>query len=99
MSTAGGVAPQWRADGRELYFIAPDAKMMAVPVTMTGSKFVAGKPVALFPTRIVGGGAIATNKAQFAVSKDGRFLINQRVEESTNTPITLVLNWKPPAAK
>ncbi len=32
-STAGGAAPRWRADGKELYFLAPDATMMAVPVT------------------------------------------------------------------
>jgi Tol biopolymer transport system component len=97
VSTAGGISPRWRADGRELYFIAPDGKLMAVPVTPTSSKFEGGKPVALFPTRIAGGGTVATNRPQYAVSKDGRFLINQRLEESTNTPITLLLNWKPPA--
>ena len=56
MSTAGGVAPRWRADGKELYFLAPDATMMAVPVTAAGTSFEAGTPVALFPTRIVDGG-------------------------------------------
>ncbi len=96
-STAGGIAPRWRADGRELYFIAPDSKLMAVPVTITGSKFEAGNPVAIVATRIVGGGTQGTNRPQYAVAKDGRFLVNQRAEESTNTPITLVLNWKPPA--
>ena len=63
VSTAGGVAPRWRADGKELYFLAPDATMMAVPVTAAGTSFEAGTPVALFPTRIVDGGTVATEPA------------------------------------
>ncbi len=97
VSTAGGISPRWRADGRELYFIAPDGRLMAVPVTLTGSKFEAGNPVAIVATRIVSGGTAGTNRPQYAVSQDGKFLVNQLGEESTSTPITLVLNWKPPA--
>jgi hypothetical protein len=94
VSTSGGNQPRWRADGKELYFIAPDGRLMAVPVTALGSTFEAGSPVALFPTRIVGGGVSTYPKPQYAVSRDGRFLINQ-ADESTTTPITLILNWKP----
>jgi hypothetical protein len=93
VSTGGGVQPRWRADGKELYFIAPDRKLMAVPVAVRGSAFEAGKPVPLFGTRM--GVGTATWRAQYAVSPDGRFLINQVVEESTTTPITLILNWHP----
>jgi len=50
--------------------------------------------VALFQTRIVGG-SVQIVKHQYAVSRDGRFLINEPVQESTPTPITLILNWKP----
>ena len=35
-------APRWRADCREIYFLAPDAMMMAVPVAASGSTFEAG---------------------------------------------------------
>ncbi len=62
VSTAGGVAPRWRADGKELYFLAPDATLMAVPVTAAGTSFEAGTPVALFPARIVGGGSVTHNR-------------------------------------
>ena len=93
-STNGGVQPRWRADGKELYFIAPDGKLMSVPVTASGFSFEAGTPVALFQTRIAGGGA-ETLRPQYSVSRDGRFLINQLVETST-PPITLILNWKLP---
>jgi len=95
VSTSGGVEPRWRGDGKELYFIAPDVKLMAVPATATGATFEAGTPMTLFATRIVGGGAAAINKPQYAVSRDGRFLINQPADESTTTPITLILNWNP----
>jgi Tol biopolymer transport system component len=96
VSTSGGVAPRWRADGKELYFLAPDATMMAVAVTSTGTSFQAGTPLALFPTRIVGGGIVTQNRPQYAVTRDGRFLINQTVADAA-TPIMLLLNWQPPA--
>jgi len=99
VSTAGGVAPRWRADGRELYFVARDAAMMAVPVTAAGTSFEAGAPVALFPTRIVNGGTVTQNRAQYAVARDGRFLINQTVADAAAAPITLILNWNPEAKK
>jgi serine/threonine protein kinase len=92
LSTNGGVQPRWRADGKELYFIAPDGKLMSVPVTASGSSFEAGTPVAHFQTRIAGGGA-ETFRPQYSVSRDARFLINQLVETSM-PPITLILNWK-----
>ena len=97
MSTAGGAAPRWRADGKELYFLAPDATMMAVPVTAAGTSFEAGTPVALFPSRIRGGGSVATDRVPYAVARDGRFLINQPVADAAAAPITLILNWNPDA--
>jgi hypothetical protein len=94
VSTAGGTFPRWRADGKELFFIAPNGKLMSVPVGTSRSTLEAGTPTALFQTRIVTGG-IANQEAQYAISRDGRFLINNRVDQSTTTPITLILNWKP----
>src|SRR5262249_22169430 len=91
ISTAGGLQPRWRRDGKELYFIAPDGMLMAAAVTVHGSELEAGKPVALFQTRIVPGAN--PFKLQYAVSRDGRFLINE--SKSATSPITLLLNWKP----
>jgi hypothetical protein len=53
--------------------------------------------VALFPTRIVQGGTIGAGQPQYAVAADGRFLINQPVADAASPPITLILNWRPPA--
>jgi serine/threonine protein kinase/Tol biopolymer transport system component len=94
VSTNSGTQPRWRADGKEIYFIAPDGKLMAAPVTVSGSTFEAGTPVALFLTRIASVGA--TLKHQYVVSGDGRFLINTVLDDDAS-PITLLLNWKPPA--
>ena len=96
VSTGGGIQPRWRADGKELYFIAPDGKLMAASIT-AGVTFAAGTPVALFPVALVPGAG--ANKQQYAVSRDGRFLINQPAEASTTTPITLILNWTAPLNK
>ena len=59
VSTAGGIHPVWRPDGKELYYLNPAGAMMAAPITVTGATLEPGAPVVLFPTRIVGGGADA----------------------------------------
>src|SRR5262249_4613573 len=92
VSTGGGLQPRWSPDGKELYYIAPGGKLMAASVTPHGTTLEVGRPVELFPTRIAGGST--PFKAQYAVSRDGRFLINE-VEQASLSPITLLLNWKP----
>lgn len=95
ISTGGGVYPRWSRDGKELYYVAPDAKMMAVPVQATRTTLEAGVPAALFQTRKVGGGLNVISRGhQYDVAIDGRFLINVDAE-SRPTPITLLMNWKP----
>jgi serine/threonine protein kinase len=95
ISTAGGVYARWSRDGNELYYVAPDATMMAVPIRRTPTTFSADVPVALFKTRRVGGGVnVIGNGHQYDVAPDGRFLINVE-PESNPRPITLVMNWKP----
>jgi Tol biopolymer transport system component len=95
VSSAGGVYPRWSRDGKELYFISPDAKMMAVPIRTTATTLDAGVPASLFQTRRLGGGSNVIGRShQYDVAADGRFLINVDIELSA-TPITLFLNWKP----
>jgi hypothetical protein len=67
---------------------------MAASIAASGSTFQAGTPVALFATRNVGN-AGTNARPQYAVSADGRFLINETAEEAAVSPITLILNWKP----
>jgi len=96
VSTAGGMFARWRLDGKELYYNGPDGQMMAVPITVTGTTLEPGTPVALFQTRIYGGGTDNGVGRQYDVTRDGRFLINTVLEDAA-APITLIQNWKPPA--
>jgi Tol biopolymer transport system component len=99
VSTNGGAQVRWRHDGRELFYIALDGRLMAVPVRLkSGSRLVdAGTPVPLFATRI--GGAIQASvvlRQQYVVSADGqRFLMGTVPEVTSSAPITVILNWKP----
>jgi Tol biopolymer transport system component len=50
----GGTEPRWRRDGRELFYLAPDGKLMAVPIK-SGDTFEAGTEAALFQTPLSAG--------------------------------------------
>jgi hypothetical protein len=88
ISSAGGAKPRWRRDGKELYYIALDGKMMAVPVKSTATTFEAGVAVPLFDTHTRG-------YTPYDVAADGRFLINTAMGDASanSSPITVVLNW------
>jgi len=94
VSTAGGIHPVWRADGRELYYLDPTGAMVAAPIAVNGGTVEPGTPMVLFATRILGGGIDAGQGRQYDLSRDGRFLINT-VLEDVDTPITLLQNWRP----
>ena len=49
VSTAGGKAPRWRPDGTELYYIAPDSRLMAASIAASGTALQPGLPTALLP--------------------------------------------------
>ena len=90
ISTAGGGDPRWRRDGRELYFISADRKLMAVDVKADAT-FQAGAPEALFDVRVSG---LVDVRGHYAVTADGRrFLVNRLAEAGGSSPMTVVLNW------
>jgi eukaryotic-like serine/threonine-protein kinase len=93
-SIGGGVAPRWRPDGKELFYIGPDSSLMAVTVAaLPDGSLNVGKPSRLFQTRIMGGFSNNVRK-QYAATPDGqRFLINSIVEDKEIPPITAILNW------
>jgi len=91
VSTNGGAQPQWRRDGKELFYLAPDRKIMAVETNGTGQMFVAGTPKPLFDARI---NTIFPGTAYYAVTGDGqRFVVNTLVGEAAPAPFTIVMNW------
>jgi eukaryotic-like serine/threonine-protein kinase len=93
VSTSGGIQARWSVDGKELYYIAPDGELMAASIKVTGAAIEPGRPVALFQTRIWGGGTNATQGQQYDVARDGRFIMN--ITADVAPPITLILNWQP----
>ena len=93
VSSAGGIFPAWRADGKELYYLDSSGALVAVPIAVNGSVLEPGAPVVLFPTSIFGGGVDTQQGRQYDVAPEGRFLINTMLE-SAAAPITLILNWK-----
>jgi hypothetical protein len=88
---------RWRLDGRELFYLAADGRLMAVPIRpgSSGSTIEPGAAIPLFWTQMYG--AAQSNTAlfpQYSVSPDGqRFLMNTHSQVSAG-PITVVLNGK-----
>ena len=64
VSTSGGVYPRWSRDGKELFYLAPDGRLMATSSTVKGVGVEAGTPVELFQPRIAGGGAFLVGGRQ-----------------------------------
>lgn len=97
ISSNGGAQPRWRRDGREVFYIGLDGRLMAVPLRTTsdGSTVEAGAPLPLFDAR-VGAAVQRISGPQYMVTPDGqRFLMNRLTEETHTSPITVILNWKP----
>lgn len=82
--------PRGRADGREIYYLSDDRKLMAVPV-VAGPAFEV--PKMLFQTHVPEG--VTSRRTPYVPSPDGRrFLINTQTEDALPNPITIVLNWQ-----
>ncbi|HEV1993360.1 MAG TPA: protein kinase [Candidatus Acidoferrum sp.] len=93
VSSAGAQEPRWRQDGKELFYLSSERKMMAVAVKTTGASFEAGSPVALFQT-YRRQPISAQDVFSYDVSGNGqRFLIITKVDEANAVPPSVLLNW------
>jgi Tol biopolymer transport system component/predicted Ser/Thr protein kinase len=89
VSTSGGYEPRWRADGREIYYLSQDRRLMAASV---GAGPAFGVPKPLFQTKVAA--AVTPWRTHYVPSRDGsRFLINTLTGDRAPAPITVVLNW------
>jgi Tol biopolymer transport system component len=87
ISTAGGGNPQWRGDGKELYYTDADNKIMAVDVASRGDSLEIGTPHALWQPRL------EPVNPPYAATTDGkRFLANELPLQSTSQ-LTVTFNW------
>jgi hypothetical protein len=92
-----GTEPQWRADGKELYYVSGN-KLMAAAVKTDGASFEAGVPRVLFEARWV------ANQGQghrYVAARDGRFLVNTLPEQAQTerSSISVLVNWQASAGK
>jgi hypothetical protein len=92
-SIAGGITPRWRHDGKELYYLAPDRKLMAVELKETnGSLQVSSiRPLwEMFQTMYL----TAAGVNQYDVSRDGnRIVADSVITDESSAPLNLVVNW------
>jgi len=93
VSTAGGAQPRWRRDGKELFYLGLDGKMMAVE-TKSGTSLETSAPNALFPTTIPSN----NSSYYYAVTGDGqRFLLTDRGGGDSIEQMNVIENWTPGA--
>ncbi len=97
VSKGGGVMPRWRRDGKALFYVSEDWKMMEVKVT-TSPVFQSGTPRALFDTQMVDTG-IRTGPMSWDIAPDGnRFLIISENAADASS-LNVILNWRPEQQK
>jgi Tol biopolymer transport system component len=96
VSTSGGEQARWHPDGTELFYIAADDALMAVPIQVHPDRGIeAGEPKRLFTTA-VGSTAPNTNRHQWMITPDGSsFVMNTRPQPANASPLHVVLNWRP----
>jgi serine/threonine protein kinase len=92
ISTAGGVQPRWRADGKELFFIATGGKMTAVPVKFTSEpkpSFEPGSALPLFDLHVDEPGIAM----RYDVTRDGTRFLVETAAASSAPRLTVWSNW------
>jgi Tol biopolymer transport system component len=83
ISSGGGLRPQWRRDGAELFYLAPGGRLMAVAVKNTATSFQPGSPTELFRSAVYGDVYTPDANGQ-------RFLIARPSATSETVPLEIV---------
>ncbi|MFI5182982.1 MAG: protein kinase [Vicinamibacteria bacterium] len=92
VSAAGGDQPRWRGDGRELFYVSPDSRLMAASISGAAA-FRADTPRPLFSLRIRPL-SLDGSRNEYDVTPDGqRFLVDQLLDDPAKATITVIVNW------
>jgi Tol biopolymer transport system component len=90
ISTAGGVYPEWGPGGRELFYMSPANKLMAVNIKLGADSVEASTPRELFTLPVFDNGL----DAPYDVAPDGqRFLVRATPQQQAAQPLTLIVSW------
>jgi hypothetical protein len=93
VSGRNGREPQWRGDGRELFFHGHERQLEAAPIDLTVTPPRIGTPQPLFELKFRGW----DTRYHYVPSPDGQwFILNSPVEGSHPVPVTVVINWPAP---
>jgi Tol biopolymer transport system component len=87
ISTTGGSQPRWRADGKEIFYVALDQKLMAAEITTKDGETQHGEVRPLF------GPLLTSNGFQYDVSADGQRVLAVTPRQSASEPLTIIQNW------
>jgi len=91
VSKGGGVEPRWRADGRELFYVSADRRLMVVTTTIGGA-FDAGTPATLFEMNVRDLDFRAGRR--YDVTPDGqRFVVQELIARGSPSALTVIVNW------
>jgi Tol biopolymer transport system component len=87
ISTSSGQLPRWRADGKEIFYVALDQKLMAAEFTTKDGEIQTGEVRPLFGPLLIGFGY------QYDVSADGQRILAVTPRSNGSAPLTIVQNW------
>jgi hypothetical protein len=88
ISTGGGQYPQWSSDGRELFYVSPDHKLMAVSLKPGADSAQPSAPRELFP---LPAGDLAWSP--YDMAPDGRRFLVRAASQQAAKPLTVIVNW------
>jgi hypothetical protein len=91
VSYGGGAHPVWRRDGKELFYAAPDGKLMAVTVT-PGDRWIPAASRPLFATRMRP--LYPPYPYTYDVSPDGQRFLVKEVRPQTGAIISIISDWR-----
>ncbi len=96
ISTSGGQQPTWSRDGKEIFFVSLDGRLMAAPVSTAGATLSVGPPQPLFRSPV----RLNSVSNQYAVTGDGqRFLFALPTQDYDAEPFRVLLNWRTPESR
>jgi Tol biopolymer transport system component len=84
VSSGGGIRPFWSSDGRQLFFLSPEGRVVATAVH-EGDSFSADSPRAVE--------ALGDKIVDFAIAQNGRMVVLREID-SGQAPLSVVVNWR-----